>query len=121
MPAGVSAGAGLGFADFGVPLCRELAALFKGPEEAAAAERTAGGAKGQPEQPGSPEVNNSTGEDAWRTLPCFHLLTVPYIVAHVLTSGMTCTGRVMKFFSNVLLPPRATSQPQEQGVGCIRP
>lgn len=63
MPAGVNASAGLAFADFGVPLCRELAALFKGPEEAAAAERTAAGAKGSPQQPGSPEVNNSTGED----------------------------------------------------------
>jgi hypothetical protein len=51
-----------GAAGGGVPLCAELLALFKAPEEAAAAECNTGAGKGRPEQPGSPEVNNSTGE-----------------------------------------------------------
>lgn len=54
-----------GAAGGGVPLCAELLALFRAPEEAAAAERNTGADKDRPEQPGSPEVNNSTGQ-GWR-------------------------------------------------------
>jgi hypothetical protein len=67
-----------GAAGGGVPLCAELLALFKAPEEAAAAEHNTGGGKGKPEQPGSPEVNNSTGEE-WHLLgpgPCGGQLTM---------------------------------------------
>jgi hypothetical protein len=46
----------------GVPLCPELLALFKAlAEAAAAAARNTRAGKGRPEEPSSPEVNNSTG------------------------------------------------------------